>query len=114
LAVEVHHLESATEAVVLERGVVIHGSLSWAVAYFPGPLDNVASPSDPESIRVIGRGEIVRYHKLTDCDPNWVTRTWCHIAHARGGFQAPEMTRVWELSAAIARHSMDHDRAVLR
>jgi hypothetical protein len=100
--------------VVTERGVIIHSAMSWLVAYFPGDPQRPADPADTTSIRVVRTADVTAYRDLADCEPEWVVRTWNHLAQAGPGhLQASQAVRLWELAATLAQHRLNADVALV-
>ncbi|HET6286479.1 MAG TPA: hypothetical protein VFG15_06980 [Amycolatopsis sp.] len=92
---------------MIERGVIIHPSMTWLIAYFPGDHARPADPADPASIRILRTADVTEYRALADCDPAWVAWTWAHLAQVGPGLlQAPEAVHVWELAATLALHRL--------
>lgn len=109
-AVEIRRTQPHTAHSPTERGVILHPSMTWLLAYFPGDPRRPADPADPASIRIVPTAEVTAYRDLTDCDPAWGAGTWDHLAQAGPGLlQAPQAVRVWEIAAALARHRLDAD-----
>ena len=91
-----------------ELGVIIHGGMTWLMAYFPGDPENLADPADPTSIRIVRMGDVIACRDLADCKPAWVIRTWNHLRQAGAGLLlAPQAVRIWALTAALAQHCDD-------
>jgi hypothetical protein len=112
--VEIRRPQPHSVHIATERGVIIHGAMTWFVAYFPGDPQRPADPADPASIRVVATADvanqIVVYRDLADCDPAWVYGTWKHLSEAGTGLlHAPQVVRVWELAAKLAEHRLDAD-----